>query len=701
MKKKKVVIRDKTPETTAKKKVDKTHDPIGSFTEYRSTVNVFKKTPILKNKSKISGKKELNKSVIISESTKDTTNITNNINNKNSKTNNNAKSVSKGEVIMKRIITKNIKYKVKKKDSNDNSNTKEVMNKTADSFYKPKINPLKKSIKTSSNKKITSNNNNNNNNDKINTTTTNNNNKTNNNNNNNILGDIKRKETFDIRATVTQKKMLQKREKENLNDKSFDAGKPSGNNRENAFIKRQATVMNGKSFDRKIPKTAKHNKEKSFIKRQGTKMNDKSVDNKIPGHDNDNSSIKRQSTIVTNNKIPGHDNDNSFIKRQSTIVTDNKIPMNNKDNSSIKRQSTTITMPNKIKRNPANKATGVGKMNKEKTTMLKKSSNKDKKKDIPIKKKLPSSNIDNKSGTSAKKNTISKTKTVNSSTTNVKANTNVNANANTNTDNKTKDEKVEIKKEIKYSKIRNKKYDSNYLECLYLTLNSGFFNPNKKIKIILNSKELYKNIDKKNIIKELIDYYKKIGNENSIKKNGYEKYDMKKIIEPFKPTEKSINALNFFDKEEEQKLINEIQHPYINEFFKVLLILLNEFNEYNNNKENKNIFEFLFNDIFQKNKVNNIKKLMINNFINTNFIINDEQFELIQKILKVKSDLLSPATMLRYNRALAYFTFFMKELYAYLNLKTDDGQYFFSIRKNLPKNEYQEKINKLQLLLNK
>ena len=91
----------------------------------------------------------------------------------------------------------------------------------------------------------------------------------------------------------------------------------------------------------------------------------------------------------------------------------------------------------------------------------------------------------------------------------------------------------------------------------------------------------------------------------------------------------------------------------------------------------------------------------MNNFVNTSFVINDEQFELIQKILKLKSDLFSPATMLRYNRALAYFIFFMKELYAYLNLKTDDGQYFFTIRKNLPKNEYQEKINNLQLLLNK
>ena len=80
-------------------------------------------------------------------------------------------------------------------------------------------------------------------------------------------------------------------------------------------------------------------------------------------------------------------------------------------------------------------------------------------------------------------------------------------------------------------------------------------------------------------------------------------------------------------------------------------------------------------------------------------IINDEQFELIQKMLMVKPDLFSPATLLRYNRAVAYFSFFVKELYSYLNLKTNDGKFYYKIRASLPKNKYQEKINKLKLIL--
>lgn len=268
------------------------------------------------------------------------------------------------------------------------------------------------------------------------------------------------------------------------------------------------------------------------------------------------------------------------------------------------------------------------------------------------------------------------------------------------TNNNNKDQKlVDIKKDekviIKYRNITNKKYNSNYVESLYLTLNKGFFSPNKKLKIIINSKDLYSNFDDKKIIKELIDYYNKIGKEN-ILSNFNKKYDIEKVNEPFKPLERSINALNFLDKNEEKKLLNEIQHPYIIEFFRTVLIFLNE---YTNNTDNKNIFEFLFNDILQKYKAKNIKKLMLNKFVDERLIINDEQFNLIQKMLKTKPDLFSPATLLRYNRAVAYFSFFIKDLFSYLNLKTEDGQYYYKIRDNMPQNKYQEKINKLKQLL--
>lgn len=61
----------------------------------------------------------------------------------------------------------------------------------------------------------------------------------------------------------------------------------------------------------------------------------------------------------------------------------------------------------------------------------------------------------------------------------VKPNENINKEINQN------DNIKKVVKIIKYRKIRNKKYSSNYIESLYLSLNSGFFKPNKKLKFLL------------------------------------------------------------------------------------------------------------------------------------------------------------------------------------------------------------------------
>jgi hypothetical protein len=241
--------------------------------------------------------------------------------------------------------------------------------------------------------------------------------------------------------------------------------------------------------------------------------------------------------------------------------------------------------------------------------------------------------------------------------------------------------------------MREKKFSSNYQECLYLGLSSGFFNPIQKLNLMIGSKELYNNLNKRQLISELINNYNKLSNKNLKKTNKLE-YDIEKINSPFNPSERSINSLNFIDKEEENKLMNELQHPYITEYFKLILTLLNEKND-----ENKNIFEFFFKDLLEKHHASNIKNLLIKNFVNNTFIINDDQFNTIQKMILIKPDLLSPATLLRYNRAVAYSAFFMKDLFYYINLKTEDGKYYYQLRANLPKNEYQEKINKLRLLL--
>ena len=144
-------------------------------------------------------------------------------------------------------------------------------------------------------------------------------------------------------------------------------------------------------------------------------------------------------------------------------------------------------------------------------------------------------------------------------------------------------------------------------------------------------------------------------------------------------------------------MINESNHDYVIKIFKIILIFLNENNNIDNNK---NIFEFIFNDIYKKNNVNNIKDLFIKNFVDKIPIINDTQFEMLNDILKEVPDLLSPSTLLAYNRNVSYLIFFLSELYNYFSFKTNDGVYYYKIRNDCFKlNEYINKINKLKTYL--
>ena len=251
-------------------------------------------------------------------------------------------------------------------------------------------------------------------------------------------------------------------------------------------------------------------------------------------------------------------------------------------------------------------------------------------------------------------------------------------------------------------------FKSNYIESLYLSIKLGFFEPWEKLKILLISKELNFKFKIKDIIIEYINYYEK---QILIINNKIKKYEINKINKPFTPRKTGLNSLNFITKNEQQRLINEQQHEYVINIFKIILILLNEYNSYNlkeneieNNNGNENhskIFEYFFNEVYKKNNVNNIKDLFINNFVDKIPLISDEQFNMINDIIKEIPELLSPSTLLAYNRNVSYLTFFLSELYNYFANKTNDGDiFYYKIRNEYSKiNEYINKINKLKIYL--
>ena len=243
--------------------------------------------------------------------------------------------------------------------------------------------------------------------------------------------------------------------------------------------------------------------------------------------------------------------------------------------------------------------------------------------------------------------------------------------------------------------IRDNLFMSNYIESLFLAIKLGYFKPEEKLKLLLISKELFFKFDIKEVINDFINYYEKEINRIN---NRINKYDMNIINRPFIPRKTGINSLNFITKAEEERLINESSHEYVKKIFEIILIFLNE---NNNIKENDtNIFQYLFNDIYKKNNVNNIKDLFIKIFVDKIPLIDDKRFNKINDILKEIPDLLSPSTLLAYNRNVSYLIFFLSELYNYFSFKTNDDVYYYQIRNDsLKLNEYINKINKLKTYL--
>lgn len=257
------------------------------------------------------------------------------------------------------------------------------------------------------------------------------------------------------------------------------------------------------------------------------------------------------------------------------------------------------------------------------------------------------------------------------------------------------------KKSLILIKHNDNSFISNYIKSLFLAIKLGFFQPEKMLNLLLRSKELYNLFDTKEIINDLIEYY-----EKKIKKinNTINKYDINIINKPFTPRKTGLNSLNFITKNEEQRLINEMQHDYVFKIFKIILILLNEHNNpvLNDNENNSKIFEYVFDDIYKKYNVNNIKDLFIKSFVDKIPLISDTQFEKINQIITEVPELLSPSTLLAYNRNVSYLTFFLNELYNYLNLKTDDDVYYYKIRNDyLELEKYINKINNLKTYLSK
>ena len=243
-------------------------------------------------------------------------------------------------------------------------------------------------------------------------------------------------------------------------------------------------------------------------------------------------------------------------------------------------------------------------------------------------------------------------------------------------------------------KKKPKKFSNIYINALYLALISGYFTINKKINIILNNKELYKNINSKDLIKELL---KNIEIEYNNKKNILNKYEKDILNQKFIPNAVISNGLNFLTKNESEILISKNQTNQILNIFKIILYFLGEdFSDIDDN----NLLKYFFNNIYKKYKVISIKELILKQLI---INIQNIPIDFIKKAInlnKSNKDTLSPAMVFRHNRCVSYITFIISDLYKYITFKLENGLFLYELWDIKNKSEkLQNKINKLKLYL--
>ena len=243
-------------------------------------------------------------------------------------------------------------------------------------------------------------------------------------------------------------------------------------------------------------------------------------------------------------------------------------------------------------------------------------------------------------------------------------------------------------------KKKPKKFSNIYINALYLALISGYFTINQKINIILNNKEIYNSINRKDLIKELL---KNIEIEYNNKKNILNKYEKDILSQKFIPNAVISNGLNFLTKNESEILISKNQTNQILNIFKIILYFLGE--DFSDIEDN-NLLKYFFNNIYKKYNVSSIKELILKQLIKN---IQNIPIDFIKKAInlnKSNKDTLSPAMVFRHNRCVSYITFIISDLYKYITFKLENGLFLYELWDIKNKSEkLQNKINKLKLYL--
>ena len=231
---------------------------------------------------------------------------------------------------------------------------------------------------------------------------------------------------------------------------------------------------------------------------------------------------------------------------------------------------------------------------------------------------------------------------------------------------------IDIPKEIKGNKS---------LISIYLTLKKNYLDKKQILHMSTSNPLLYKSFGSN--LKFLLEEKRKDAAEKAEKIESFFKdYDNSNIYstKEFSLSKKAMCSLSMFKEKEKEDVLKIQELPNeVGLMSKCMLYLLDE--KFDENQNNKQIFEILLN-ILEKNGEKNFKTLFDNYFQKNKFLkLTQEKAENINKIIKQNDhNILNMIKMAKISRPMSLFCFLFKEVYDYINLKTEDGHYYYDIR---------------------
>jgi len=231
---------------------------------------------------------------------------------------------------------------------------------------------------------------------------------------------------------------------------------------------------------------------------------------------------------------------------------------------------------------------------------------------------------------------------------------------------------IDIPKEIKGNKN---------LSSIYFTLKKNYLDKKQILHISTCNPLLYKSFGSS--LKFLLEEKRKEAAEKAEKIESFFKDYVNTNIystKEFSTSKKAMNSLSMFKEKDKEDVLKIQELPNeVGLISKCMLYLLDE--KFDENKNNKQLFEILLN-ILEKNGEKNFKTLFENYFNQNKFLnLTQEKAENINKIINENDlNILNMIKMAKISRPMSLFCFLLKDVYDYINLKTEEGHYYYEFR---------------------